>query len=177
MAGNDVQFAPIRTFQDYLLGSARFGLPDYQNKEKWNYRIVNNLLYYQTNYMISALVIFLIVGYVRPYEMILGGILVGGTFAGTLYVASNSRAEIRDFKRKYPGVVIGMIITVSTMLMYALGSVLVFIFGIALPMFCILLHASLRMRNLKNKVNNKVESVGLKTTPMGILMKAMDQEF
>lgn len=176
MSANDTQFAPLRPFDDYLYGSARFGFPDYQNKEKWNYRIVNNLLYYQTNYMLSALIIFIIVGYLKPYEMILGGALVGGTFAIMVYVSSN-RGNVQEFKKKYPAVVIGGVISVSTLLMYALGSILVFVFGIALPLFCILLHASLRMRNLKNKMNNKVESVGLKKTPMGILMKAMDQEF
>lgn len=58
----EVEFAPIRPLDDYL--TSRFGLPDYQNKERWNYRIVNNLLFYQTNYMISAFIIFLIVGWV-----------------------------------------------------------------------------------------------------------------
>lgn len=40
----------------------------------------------------------------------------------------------------------------------------------------ILLHASLRLRNLKNKIENKIESIGLKRTPMGLLLEALGQE-
>ena len=34
----------------------------------------------------------------------------------------------------------------------------------------IFLHASMRMRNVKNKMSKKLESLGLKRTPMGILL-------
>lgn len=40
----------------------------------------------------------------------------------------------------------------------------------------ILVHASLRLRNLKNKIENKIESIGLKRTPMGLLLEALGQE-
>jgi len=40
----------------------------------------------------------------------------------------------------------------------------------------ILLHASLRMRNVRNKVTNKLEYVGLKRTPMGIILEGLGQE-
>lgn len=46
-------------------------------------------------------------------------------------------------------------------------------------LFCavvILVHASLRLRNLKNKIENKMESIGLKRTPMGLLLEALGQE-
>ena len=33
-------------------------MPDISNPDKWANRVVNNLLYYQTNYFISALLIF-----------------------------------------------------------------------------------------------------------------------
>ena len=48
---------PLRNLDDFFVG-ARFGLPDYQNVEKWNNRVIQNLMYYQTNYfIILALVI------------------------------------------------------------------------------------------------------------------------
>lgn len=37
-------------------------------------------------------------------------------------------------------------------------------------------HASLRLRNLKNKVENKMEVMGLKKTPMGIVLDALEQQ-
>lgn len=45
--------------------------------------------------------------------------------------------------------------------------------------FCfavILIHASLRMRSIKNKITNKMEYVGLKRTPMGIILEGLGQE-
>ena len=36
----------------------RFELPDTNDPGRWTNRVVNNLLYYQTNYFVSALVIF-----------------------------------------------------------------------------------------------------------------------
>ena len=39
-----------------------------------------------------------------------------------------------------------------------------------------MIHAALRMRNLKNKVANKIEYVGLKRTPMGLFLEALGME-
>lgn len=40
----------------------------------------------------------------------------------------------------------------------------------------ILIHASLRLRSMKNKLENKIEGVGLKKTPMGVIMDLLDQQ-
>lgn len=40
----------------------------------------------------------------------------------------------------------------------------------------ILIHASLRLRNIKNKLENKIEGVGLKKTPMGVIMDLLEQQ-
>uniref|UniRef100_A0A0E9X5V7 Uncharacterized protein n=1 Tax=Anguilla anguilla TaxID=7936 RepID=A0A0E9X5V7_ANGAN len=56
------------------------------------------------------------------------------------------------------------------------GGVMVFIFGITFPLLLVCAHASTRLRNLKNKLENKIEGVGLKKTPMGIIMEALGQQ-
>lgn len=47
-----------------------------------------------------------------------------------------------------------------------------------LSFFCavILIHASLRLRNMKNRLENKIEGVGLKKTPMGVILDLLDQQ-
>lgn len=40
----------------------------------------------------------------------------------------------------------------------------------------ILIHASLRLRSMKNKLENKIEGVGLKKTPMGVILDLLDQQ-
>lgn len=37
----------------------------------------------------------------------------------------------------------------------------------------IFLHAGLRSRNLKNKIANKIEAVGIARTPMGFLLELL----
>lgn len=52
--------------------------------------------------------------------------------------------------------------------------------AVALTVFCfsavMFIHASLRLRNLKNKMENKMEGIGLKRTPMGIVLDALEQQ-
>ena len=58
----DVELAPLRPLSDFLLEGARFQVPDIQDLERWANRIINNLLYYQSNYMLMAVLVFLLVG-------------------------------------------------------------------------------------------------------------------
>ena len=59
---DSVELAPLRTFDDFVLGSARFQVPNFKDPEKIINRIINNLLYYQTNYFLAAIIVFLLVG-------------------------------------------------------------------------------------------------------------------
>lgn len=58
----DVQPPPLRSLDDFLLSSARFAVPDVRDLDRWNNRIINNLLYYQSNYFLSAVLLLLLVG-------------------------------------------------------------------------------------------------------------------
>lgn len=62
LVSNDLELPPLRSLDDFLLESARFQIPNVKDLEKWGNRVVNNLLYYQTNYLFMSVVIFLIVG-------------------------------------------------------------------------------------------------------------------
>ncbi|XP_029294128.1 PRA1 family protein 2 [Cottoperca gobio] len=173
MAG--VQPPPLRSLDDFLLGSARFALPDLRNLERWNNRIINNLLYYQSNYFMSALGLLLIVGYVQPFQLFVGAMVVTLLFLGFVWVAEN-QAPIRRFRRNHPTISVFAILLVSYFFISVLGGVAVFLFGIAFPTLMVLVHASVRLRSLKNKLENKLESIGLKRTPMGLLLEALGQE-
>lgn len=64
-AAMEVQVAPLRAWDDFFPGSDRFALPDLKDISKWNNRVVSNLLYYQTNYLMVAAALVSIVGSVR----------------------------------------------------------------------------------------------------------------
>lgn len=57
-----VEIAPLRPWDDFFPGSERFAKPDVRDLAKWNNRVVSNLLYYQTNYLATAIGVFLLVG-------------------------------------------------------------------------------------------------------------------
>jgi len=40
----------------------------------------------------------------------------------------------------------------------------------------VILHASLRLRNVKNKIAGKVEYIGICRTPMGLVLEALGME-
>jgi hypothetical protein len=56
-----IKLEPLRTLDDFIL-KARFGSPDVGDLERWAKRIKENLIYYQTNYFLTAIIVFLIVG-------------------------------------------------------------------------------------------------------------------
>ncbi|XP_029994255.1 PRA1 family protein 3-like [Sphaeramia orbicularis] len=170
-----MELAPLRPWDDFFPGTDRFAKPEFSDLTKWNNRVISNLLYYQTNYFAVAVVVFLIVGFFNPFALFLGGTVVTLVFAGSVWAGEN-KATIKNFKRKNPTLfVIGVMVT-SYFVLSLFGGVLVFIFGITFPLLLILIHASLRLRNMKNRLENKIEGVGLKKTPMGIIMDLLDQQ-
>ncbi|XP_026182010.1 PRA1 family protein 2 [Mastacembelus armatus] len=173
MAG--VQPPPFRSLDDFLLSSARFAVPDVRDLDRWNNRIINNLLYYQSNYLLFALGCLLLVGYFQPFQLFVGAVVVTLLFLGFVWAAEN-QAPIRRFRRNHPSVCVLVILVASYLFISVLGGVAVFLFGIAFPILMVLVHASVRLRSLKNKLENKLESIGLKRTPMGLLLEALGQE-
>ncbi|XP_048382014.1 PRA1 family protein 2 isoform X2 [Stegostoma tigrinum] len=63
---SEVQLPPLRTLDDFVCSSARFSLPDLKDPLRWNNRVINNLLYYQTNYLATVAAILLLVGNFNP---------------------------------------------------------------------------------------------------------------
>ncbi|KAM9344476.1 PRA1 family protein 3-like [Pholidichthys leucotaenia] len=175
MAANKMELAPLRPWDDFFPGLDRFCKPDLGDLARWNNRVISNLMYYQTNYFAVAMVVFLIVGFQNPLGMIVGGCVVTVVFMGSVWAGEN-QAIIKNFKRKNPTLFVVCVMVTSYFLLSLCGGVMVFIFGITFPLLLILIHASLRLRNMKNKLENKLEGVGLKTTPMGVIMDLLDQQ-
>ncbi|XP_033982325.1 PRA1 family protein 3-like [Trematomus bernacchii] len=170
-----MELAPLRQWDDFYPGMDRFAKPEFGDLTKWNNRVISNLMYYQTNYFAAAVVVFLIVGFLNPFGMFLGGAVVALVFMGSVWAGEN-QVMVKNFKKKNPSVFVVCVMVTSYFLLSLCGGVLVFMFGITFPLLLILIHASLRLRNMKNKMENKIEGVGLKKTPMGIIMDLLDQQ-
>ncbi|KAM9429294.1 PRA1 family protein 2-like [Salvelinus alpinus] len=171
----DVQPPPIRTLDEFVLDLSRFAVRDIRHLERRNNQIINNLLYYQSNYFVSFLTFLGIVGFLRPFHLFLGATVVTLIFMGFVWAAEN-QAPIRQLRRNHPSLALGAILGASFLFITVLGGVSVFLFGIAFLILLILIHASVRLRTLKNKLENKLENIGLKSTPMGLLLESLRQE-
>ncbi|XP_065584095.1 PRA1 family protein 3-like isoform X2 [Artemia franciscana] len=173
---NGIELSPLRSLDDFLLESARFQVPNLKDFEKWGNRVVQNLLYYQTNYFMLGLVIFTIVGVIHPTQMLVGLISFAVGVAGFSY-ASDAHSQITSFKQSHPLICLAIFLAAFYLLFQLVGSLLVFLLGILLPIAVSFVHASLRLRNLKNKIVNKMEMVGLKKTPMGVILETFGIEY
>ncbi|XP_035596278.1 PRA1 family protein 3-like [Oncorhynchus keta] len=170
-----MELAPLRPWDDFFPGADRFAKPDFGDLAKWNNRVISNLLYYQTNYFAVAIVVFLIVGFLNPLGMFLGGAVVSLVFTCSVWAGENKNF-IKNFKKKNPTLFVIAVMGTSYFLLSLCGGVMVFIFGITFPLLLILVHASLRLRNMKNRLENKMEGVGMKKSPMGIILDLLDQQ-
>ncbi|XP_008318681.1 ADP-ribosylation factor-like 6 interacting protein 5a [Cynoglossus semilaevis] len=170
-----VELTPLRPWDDFFPGSERVAKPDFKDLAKWNNRVISNLLYYQTNYLVLAVVVFLIVGFLNPVGMFTAMAVVSAVFMGSLWAGEN-KAVINNFKRQNPTAFVIIIMVASYMLITLLGSVMVFMTAVTLPLALIFAHASFRLRNMKNKLENRIECAGLKRSPMGILLEALGQQ-
>ncbi|XP_061779903.1 ADP-ribosylation factor-like 6 interacting protein 5a [Nerophis lumbriciformis] len=173
MAG--VEVTPLRPWDDFFPGWERFAKPDVKDMARWNNRVVSNLLYYQTNYLAVAVGVFCIVGFLNPLGMFTAMAVVSGVFLGSVWAAEN-RTVVSNFKRRSPVAFVLAVMVASYVLISLLGSVMVFMTAITLPLTLVLAHSSFRLRNMKNKLENKIECAGLKRSPMGILLETLGQQ-
>jgi Flp pilus assembly protein TadB len=116
-----------------------------------------------------------LIGIIHPVQIVLGFVALALVFGLFVYFTKN-QYKARRFKHDHPIVCVAAVLAAGYFVVYMFGAVLVFIFGIALPLLLIMIHASLRLRNFKNKLANKMEFVGLKRTPMGIILEGLGQE-
>ncbi|XP_034046934.1 PRA1 family protein 2 [Thalassophryne amazonica] len=168
-----VQPPPLRSLDDFIRSSARFAVPDVRDLDRWNNRIITNWLYSDQLFSDgggnpAA------VGYLQPFQLIVGAAVVTILFLGFVWAAEN-QAPIRRFRRNHPSICVLAILSASYIFLSVLGSVATFLFGIAFPILMMLIHASFRLRNLKNKMENKL-GASPEEDAMGLLLEALGQE-
>ncbi|KAM6927891.1 ADP-ribosylation factor-like 6 interacting protein 5a [Xenentodon cancila] len=170
-----VELPPLRSWGDVFPGRERFGRPDTRDLTKWSHRVVSNLLYYQTNYLTSAAAAFLVVWLLNPLKIFTALVVVSGVSLGSLW-AVQSRTTINNLQRQNPTAFVAAVVVGGYVLIFVLGSLLVFMLAVSLPLSLVFAHASFRLRNMKNKLENKIECAGLKRSPMGIILEFLFQQ-
>ncbi|XP_043227765.1 PRA1 family protein 3-like isoform X1 [Amphibalanus amphitrite] len=164
----DVEIAPLKSMDDFMLNSARFQIPNFKDADKWTNRVVHNLLYYQTNYFLLVIAIFLVIGVLHPAQLGCG--LLALTAPAGLLSWTAGRPKRRQL---HPLTSLLLLLVAASGVVYLIGSVLVFVIGVWLPAFVMLVHASMRLRNIRNKLTNRLDALALRRTPMGILLEEL----
>ncbi|EDV54756.1 PRA1 family protein 3 [Drosophila erecta] len=183
LSGN-LQLPPLRTLDDFILGSARFQLPNLKDFEKWGNRVVKNLLYYQTNYFLLFLTIYVLMIFFNPSKIVTG-LLVQAIIIAVIWQFFSGKSKNKFIASRLTGgnaaeqnaqqkwyILAGALLG-GYLLLHLLSAVLLTIFTVLLPISLTFIHASLRLRNIKNKLTNSIESFA-PSTPMGSLLDALN---
>jgi len=128
-----IDLAPFRSLDEFAMAQAKFEMPELTNPEKWSTKLVSNLLYYQTNYFVGALIIFLLACFFSP------------VFGVQYYLAVN-HVQVKTWKKNHPTVVMVGTLTIGLLLLYQFGWVRVFLLGILLPVLLAVAHAFLHQK-------------------------------
>ena len=199
-----LQIAPIRPLDDFILQTDRFKvsvfiistrsrshgnvscnhfsslffsfqLPDFNDLNKLNNRMTGNLLYYQTNYLISIIFIFTVISFCAPGKLVIGLLSLATATAVFLYLKKN-RPAVEAFETAHPALTVVGIFIFGYFAVYMMDAVAVFLMATLFPILLIFIHSALRQRNFKNKINDTMESFGIKKTPMGVVLDFLGQE-
>ncbi|XP_017469482.1 PREDICTED: PRA1 family protein 3 [Rhagoletis zephyria] len=183
LSTQNLELPPLRSLDDFVLGSARFQLPNIKDLEKWGNRVVKNLLYYQTNYFLLFLGIYGVMIIVNPIKIIWGLIVEAMIIAVVVrfflkrtdlkfkFIVSWSTATEENPQQKW--YFLASVLLCGYLLLYWLNAILLSSFALLLPISLTFVHASLRLRNIKNKVVNTMESFN-PSTPMGVFLDVLN---
>ncbi|KAK5983015.1 hypothetical protein GCK32_007857 [Trichostrongylus colubriformis] len=152
-----------------LMDKLNPSLPPYNDLPRWNNRIISNLLYYQTNYFALFAVLFVLQSFFNSQDFALGLSAVV-VVAAVIGFAISDNPTFYQTRRDHPLITLGAIILSCYYFIQVLPSVLTVLFSVLLPLFIILCHASVRLRNFMSKVTQTAEKFGLQTTVMGRLL-------
>lgn len=132
---DQIQFAPFREAKDFFGQAENYSIPDVRNLERLSNRITNNLLYYQTNYMVFFVALFVLISIIHPTQVLTGLFAFVALATGFVFL-SNKSPEIQRLKRDKPYINLVIIIGVTGFLFNMFGSLLLFVYSICLPLSC-----------------------------------------
>lgn len=173
--GIECELPPLRSLDDFLLGSARFQMPNFQDLEKWGNRVTKNFLYYQTNYFVMAIIVSILFVLHDPV-LTISGLCAFVIIIASIVVINPNQIQGQPQHEKFAGAIgwvyIGGIVFAIFLFFYLFQSIMYVSLIFLLPFALAFIHATLRLRNLRNKLSNAIDEK-LRYTPMGVFLEAM----
>ncbi|KAL7669451.1 hypothetical protein ACOME3_010106 [Neoechinorhynchus agilis] len=107
--------------------------------------------------------------YKYPYDFVFGlASLVVITMS--IIFGFQKYQNLSRLKKDRPLIMIGIFLSATILFSWLIGHILMFTLAVLVPIVGMLIHATFRMRNMSNKLANRVERMGLATTPMGTFL-------
>lgn len=144
--------------------------------DKWGNRVTKNFLYYQTNYFIVAGVLIALLALSSPWQTILGVAAHAAIFAALITINPTQvqgQPMHASCTRSTGWLYMLTVIAVVLLVLYLFEAILYVLLLLLLPFSVAFVHASLRLRNLRNKLSNTVDEQRLRFTPMGVFLEAL----
>lgn len=145
-----------------------------QDAERWNNRIVQNLIYYQTNYFAAAALVAGLVALVTPHSSAAVAISVGlavGAYAIIYVMPLYTGQPLVPAEHRCTAMAGAL--GAAALLMWYNQVMLHAVLLALLPVFAVLVHASLRRRNVSNKLVNLLTVS--QATPMGWAIERLER--
>lgn len=128
---------PLRSLDDFLLSSARFQVPNFQDLEKWGNRVTKNLLYYQTNYVVLTVLLYILFALMNPTKTIAGvGVIAAICYVFT-YLYCDDAVDVPILEQLNPRhkrwVIMGALFLGSWLLLTIMDAVVYMAFAALVP--------------------------------------------
>lgn len=137
-AVQNLELPPLRTLNDFILGSARFQLPNLKDFDKWGNRVVKNLLYYQTNYFLIFLSNYALMILFNPLKILCGLLVQAMVIAIILHFFSGKQrmvgVKLHNPNQKWYFLAGSLL--VGYMLLHWFDAILLSSFTLLLPFSC-----------------------------------------
>lgn len=131
---NNLQFAPLRSLDDFFLGAARFQLPNFGDYEKWGNRVVKNLLYYQTNYFILAAAELVLIALMQPGKIFVGLIALAAVVVALFQIYGPNKLEVtKQLQQVNKYAVMALLLGIAYIFLYLFDAVLLVMFAVFTP--------------------------------------------
>lgn len=164
------QVPPFRSLDEFILERARFEVPPLHDLRRWNNRILSNLLYYQTNYFAMTIVILFLMCIVQAEDACVGLSAIAMVVGAAVFFFSPNQT-LAEVRQKHRLVALAAALLSIGFFVYVISSVAKVTVTLLVAILLVFCHASVRLRNLKSKINYQVERIGLKNTAMARLFE------
>ncbi|KAM4740725.1 PRA1 family protein 3-like [Anableps anableps] len=158
---------PLRHWGDFFPGWKSFARPT--DSSNLHDRLMSNLLYYQTNYLVLSTPVYVISGFKDPVGVLTGMAIMLAVFLLSAWVGELQ--PVVSFKRWSPlGFLITLLVVIH-LVTFKLVNGRIFLSANTISLAVTVSHASFCIRNM-NEVTCMKEAQELKGTPMGFLLMA-----